>query len=111
GLDLNQRPPGYEPDELPTALPRDMSTFSQGAHILYHGFAQMSRKKKEKHITNLFVLLRITGVGGIGQLEPEGNAAFHILHAAAAVQRVRDSADQRQADAGASGPACTCAIG
>jgi hypothetical protein len=23
GLDLNQRPPGYEPDELPTALPRD----------------------------------------------------------------------------------------
>ena len=24
GKDLNQRPPGYEPDELPTALPRDM---------------------------------------------------------------------------------------
>ena len=24
GLDLNQRPPGYEPDELPTALPRDI---------------------------------------------------------------------------------------
>ena len=23
GKDLNQRPPGYEPDELPTALPRD----------------------------------------------------------------------------------------
>ena len=23
GMDLNQRPPGYEPDELPTALPRD----------------------------------------------------------------------------------------
>ena len=25
GKDLNQRPPGYEPDELPTALPRDIS--------------------------------------------------------------------------------------
>ena len=24
GKDLNQRPPGYEPDELPTALPRDV---------------------------------------------------------------------------------------
>ena len=23
GKDLNQRPSGYEPDELPTALPRD----------------------------------------------------------------------------------------
>ena len=23
--DLNQRPPGYEPDELPTALSRDIS--------------------------------------------------------------------------------------
>ena len=24
GLDLNQRPSGYEPDELPSAPPRDM---------------------------------------------------------------------------------------
>ena len=24
GKDLNQRPPGYEPDELPAALPRDI---------------------------------------------------------------------------------------
>ena len=24
GEDLNLRPPGYEPDELPTALPRDI---------------------------------------------------------------------------------------
>ena len=24
GQDLNLRPPGYEPDELPTALPRDI---------------------------------------------------------------------------------------
>ena len=29
GPDLNRRPPGYEPDELPTALPRDIS------HIYY----------------------------------------------------------------------------
>ena len=28
GQDLNLRPPGYEPDELPTALPRDMETVS-----------------------------------------------------------------------------------
>ena len=27
GKDLNQRPPGYEPDELPTALPRDILNF------------------------------------------------------------------------------------
>ena len=25
GQDLNLRPPGYEPDELPTALPRDIT--------------------------------------------------------------------------------------
>ena len=25
GQDLNLQPPGYEPDELPIALPRDMS--------------------------------------------------------------------------------------
>ena len=25
GKDLNLRPPGYEPDELPTALPRDVN--------------------------------------------------------------------------------------
>ena len=24
-MDLNQWPPGYEPDELPTALPRDIA--------------------------------------------------------------------------------------
>ena len=28
GKDLNQRPPGYEPDELPTALPRDIELFA-----------------------------------------------------------------------------------
>ena len=30
GPDLNRRPPGYEPDELPTALPRDINS-----HIYY----------------------------------------------------------------------------
>ena len=28
GQDLNLRPPGYEPDELPTAPPRDDAIFS-----------------------------------------------------------------------------------
>ena len=27
--DLNLRPPGYEPDELPTALPRDIKLFDK----------------------------------------------------------------------------------
>ena len=31
GLDLNQRPPGYEPDELPTALLRDIELGPVGA--------------------------------------------------------------------------------
>ena len=30
GEDLNLRPPGYEPDELPTALPRDNEIGSEG---------------------------------------------------------------------------------
>ena len=30
GQDLNLRPPGYEPDELPTALPRDMKFCGAG---------------------------------------------------------------------------------
>ena len=32
GKDLNQRPPGYEPDELPTALPRDMGAFESNCY-------------------------------------------------------------------------------
>ena len=28
GKDLNLRPPGYEPDELPTALPRDVKLYA-----------------------------------------------------------------------------------
>ena len=34
GQDLNLRPPGYEPDELPAALPRDIFSFST-ALLLY----------------------------------------------------------------------------
>ncbi len=34
GQDLNLRPPGYEPDELPTALPRDI-LFSVTLSLLY----------------------------------------------------------------------------
>ncbi len=33
GKDLNQRPPGYEPDELPAALPRGI----QLRELIYHG--------------------------------------------------------------------------
>ena len=33
---MNQRPPGYEPDELPTALPRDME--------IYNAFARARRE-------------------------------------------------------------------
>ena len=32
GKDLNQRPPGYEPDELPAALPRDILHHSMLAY-------------------------------------------------------------------------------
>ena len=32
--DLNPRPPGYEPDELPTALLRDILLHSLGAYTL-----------------------------------------------------------------------------
>ena len=31
GQDLNLRPPGYEPDELPVALPRDIKLCSENA--------------------------------------------------------------------------------
>ena len=37
-LDLNQRPSGYEPDELPTAPLRDIEHHFSGAHLLYHVF-------------------------------------------------------------------------
>ena len=39
GKDLNQRPPGYEPDELPAALPRDILL----AWIYYHNIGGKSR--------------------------------------------------------------------
>ena len=33
GQDLNLRPPGYEPDELPTALPRDIHFLTPSAKL------------------------------------------------------------------------------
>lgn len=37
GQDSNLRPPGYEPDELPTALPRDISSVCPcSTNIIYH---------------------------------------------------------------------------
>ena len=34
GLDLNQRPSGYEPDELPAAPPRDIN-FLENKYIIH----------------------------------------------------------------------------
>ena len=41
GKDLNQRPPGYEPDELPTALPRDIVRLTLDYNIISAGFCQV----------------------------------------------------------------------
>ena len=38
--DLNLRPPGYEPDELPTALLRDICFFK--CLLIIHAFADLS---------------------------------------------------------------------
>ena len=45
GQDLNLRPPGYEPDELPTALPRDMvpETGVEPARDFSHGILSPGR--------------------------------------------------------------------
>ena len=45
GQDLNLRPPGYEPDELPTALPRDMvpETGVEPARDRSHGILSPGR--------------------------------------------------------------------
>ena len=45
GADLNHRPPGYEPDELPTALPRDMvpETGVEPARDCSHGILSPGR--------------------------------------------------------------------
>ena len=40
--DSNLRPPGYEPDELPTALLRDIEAHSSSAQLLYHGRLYLS---------------------------------------------------------------------
>ena len=47
GEDLNLRPPGYEPDELPTALPRDINGAGNrgrtGTRITSHGILSPGR--------------------------------------------------------------------
>ena len=40
--DSNLRPPGYEPDELPTALLRDIQLHFLSAEVLYHGLPSLS---------------------------------------------------------------------
>ena len=42
GQDLNLRPPGYEPDELPTALPRDIKNWCRkpGSHRYENHFSR-----------------------------------------------------------------------
>ena len=44
GKDSNQRPPGYEPDELPAALPRDMICCVVSLDILPQGSSEVKRK-------------------------------------------------------------------
>ena len=52
GQDLNLRPPGYEPDELPTALPRDIGE----QLVLYNTAKQIATPilcKSQKKYTRL----------------------------------------------------------
>ena len=49
GKDLNQRPPGYEPDELPAALPRDIHL-----SLIRITQAEEKVKSKEKVFRELF---------------------------------------------------------
>ena len=62
GQDLNLRPPGYEPDELPTAPPRDIQfALSRASDII----AQQKRKSnplEQKSVEN-----RLTPFSGIRQ--------------------------------------------
>ena len=44
GKDSNQRPPGYEPDELPAALPRDMENCFVSFDILPRGDSKVKRE-------------------------------------------------------------------
>ena len=58
GLDLNQRPSGYEPDELPTAPPRDIrQDFNRNLdyHTIIHK-ANMICKTFFKFTKNFFAL-------------------------------------------------------
>ena len=40
---MNLRPPGYEPDELPTALPRDIDMFLRGTRKFKYGAGNRDR--------------------------------------------------------------------
>ena len=52
GEDLNLRPPGYEPDELPTALPRDIMvpvTGLEPVRYFYQGILSPARLPISPH--------------------------------------------------------------
>ena len=69
GKDLNQRPPGYEPDELPTALPRDIQLLPQ--ELIYNstGKSQCQELFEEKAIlTRISADLRVfVDKGGVNR--------------------------------------------
>ncbi|MCH5199150.1 MAG: hypothetical protein J1E34_09635, partial [Oscillospiraceae bacterium] len=48
--DLNQRPPGYEPDELPTALSRDIYALSQRLISILRYFRKINTFLKKSEI-------------------------------------------------------------
>ena len=52
---MNQRPPGYEPDELPTALPRDIQLLPQ--ELIYNSTGKMHC---QVFFTEKAILLRIS---------------------------------------------------
>ena len=67
--DSNLRPPGYEPDELPTALPRDISQQNQvtlNAHVLYHAPIALSTP----NLATGSATVRALSVRFIGRIAP-----------------------------------------
>ena len=69
--DSNLRPPGYEPDELPTALLRDIAAHFLSAWIVYHRNTTLSRVfsckvlSSEKAVLFLFIWLTSPAAGHI----------------------------------------------
>ena len=63
---MNPRPPGYEPDELPTALLRDMRHI--GFPQCSYRIPQNERKVKRFFVVfmGIFCLLLSTGWSGVG---------------------------------------------